>query len=417
MHIVATGLNHRTAPLSVRESLSLSRDQLSPALALLKQQLGHGVVLSTCNRTEVYTVAPDRHRGAAALNSFLERQFGVSIEHIQPYLYTLEQAAAVEHLFRVTASLDSLIIGESEILGQVRDAYSLASKHGTAGGVLAKLFHAALRVGKRARTETTIGRNALSISRACVEVARRTLGDLAHRRALVVGVGDAGRLAARALKDAGVESLVLTNRTLAHAQELADQLEAEVAPLDELPMLIQQADLVISSTGAPDFMVAAATVAEAMVARLDRPLFIIDMAMPRDIDPNAAQLSGVFLYSMEDLETAAEANRKEREGEALKVAGIVHEEMARFQHWWESLAVRPTIAAIRHQAEAIRAGEVQRALQALGAQLSGEDRARIEAMSKALIKKVLHQPTRSLYDRRDGALTQAAREIFGLDDA
>ena len=416
MHIIATGLNHRTAPLWVREALSLSYGQLPQALASLKEQLGHGVVVSTCNRTEVYTVAPDGHHGSTALDSFYERQFGIPTGPIQPYLYTLEQEAAVRHLFRVTTSLDSLIIGESEILGQVRDAYSLASRHGSAGGVLAKLFHAALRVGKRARAETAIGRNALSISRACVAMARRRLGNLAHRRVLVVGAGDAGRLAARAARDAGVASLVLANRTPAHAQDLAGHLEAELAPLDALPDLLQGADLVISATGAPEFVVAAATVEKAMAARPDRPLCLIDVAMPRDVDPAAAQVPGVSLYTMEDMEMAAEANRKEREAETLRVEEIVDEEVARFHLWWQSLEVRPTVAAIRRRAEAVRANELQRALQALGA-LSGSDRARIEAMSKALVKKVLHQPTRSLYDRRDQALTRAARELFGLDQA
>ena len=415
MLILATGLSHRTAPLDIRETLSLTRSQLPDALLAVREQLGHGVVLSTCNRTEVYTVASDAQSGKAALGAFLERQFQVKLADIEPHLYTLEQETAVEHLFRVVSSLDSLIVGESEILGQVRDAYSMASKQGTAGGVLARLFHEALRVGKRARSETAIGRNALSISRACVEMARRSLGELGHRRAVVLGVGDAGRLAARALQDAGVGSLVITNRTLSHAQELADQLEAEVAPLDNLPRLLQEADIVISSTGAPDFMVSGAAVQESMAARPERPLLLIDMAVPRDVDPSAARVPGVLLHSMEDLEMAAEANRREREAEALKAEQIVREEAVRFQRWWASLEVRPTIAAIRHQAEAIRAAEVARTIQALG-EASNGDRARIEAMSKAIIKKVLHRPTRSLYDRKDQGLTEAARELFRLDE-
>jgi glutamyl-tRNA reductase len=187
-----------------------------------------------------------------------------------------------------------------------------------------------------------------------------------------------------------------------------------VAPLDDLPRLLKETDMVVGSTGAPNFIVSGAAVQEAMAERPERPLLLIDMAVPRDVDPLAARVPGVLLYSMEDLEMAAEANRREREAEALKVERIVREEVVRFQHWWESLEVRPTIAAIRHQAEAIRAAEVERTLQALG-EASDEDRARIEAMSKAIIKKVLHRPTRSLYDRRDRELTEAARELFGLD--
>ena len=415
MRILVTGLNHRSAPLDVREVLSLSRAQLPEALLALKGSLGKGVILSTCNRTEVYTVAGDAHLGQQTIGEFLERQFGVELADIQPYLYTLEQEAAVRHLFRVTSSLDSLIIGESEVLGQVREAYSTATKQGTAGGTLARLFHEALRVGKRARTETAIGRNALSVSRACVEMARRTLGDLRDKSALVVGVGDAGRLAAVALHDAALRSLVVANRTMAHAQDLADQLDAQVAPLDQLPELLSRADIVVSSTGAPDFLITTETVREAMSSRSERPLFLIDVAMPRDIHPEAAEVPGVTLATIHDLEMVAEANRREREAEAMKVERLVEEEVGRFQLWWDSLQVQPTVSAIRRQAEAVRATEVRRVLERLP-DLSEQDQQHIEAMSKALIKKILHRPTRSLSERNDLALTQAARELYKLDD-
>ena len=415
MPILVMGLNHRTAPLGARESVSLGRAELPDALARLKLEMDRGVLLATCNRTEVYTLAQDAEHGRRSLAGFIERQFGVNLADLEPYLYTLEQEPAVEHLFRVATGLDSLIIGESEILGQVREAYSAATKYGTAGGPLTRLFHEALRVGKRARSETAIGRNALSVSRACVEMARRALGDLRGRHAVVVGVGDAGQLAARALKDAGLTSLTITNRTLAHAEEMAEQLDAEVAPLDELPKLLTQADVVISSTGAPDFMLSEALVREAMADRPSRPLFLIDIAVPRDVDPLVAALPDVHLYTMYDLEMVAEANRQEREAAALHVEAIVVEEVDRFQSWWSSLAVTPTISAIRHQAEARRADEVRRALAKLTG-LSTEERERIEAMSKALVKKLLHNPTRALRSRKDQPFTQAARELFGLDE-
>jgi len=414
LRIFLTGLNHRTAPLATLEAVSLSRAELPAALGHLKHELGHGVILSTCNRTEVYTVAADGHHGQQ-MGEFLEHQFGVRLADIQPFLYTLEQEAAVRHLFRVTCSLDSVIIGESEVLGQVREAYSTASKLGTAGGMLARTFHQALRVGKRARTETAIGRNALSVSRACVEMARRALGDLKGKSAVVIGVGDAGRLAAHALHDAGVDSLVIANRTLAHAQDLADQLEAEVASLDGLEKLLAGADMVVSATGAANFVVSTGMVQDAMASRSQRPLFLIDLAVPRDIEPEAAQVPGVALYTMADLELAAEANRREREAEARKVERMVEEEVARFGSWWESLQARPTVSAIRRRAETVRAAEVHRLLAHLP-DLSEDGRQRIEAMSRALVKKVLHRPTHSLNERNDLALTQAARELFQLDE-
>ncbi len=414
MHITVTGLNHRTAPLATRETLSLSRAQLPQALDTLRQVLGRGVLLATCNRTEVYTVANESDDSQAALHSFIERQFGVEMADLEPHLYKYEHGGAVTHLYRVASSLDSLIIGESEVLGQVREAYSAATKEGTAGGVLAKMFHEALRVGKRVRTETAIGRNALSVSRACVEVARRAFGDLRHKQALVIGVGDAGRLAARALRDAGVSSLVIANRTMAHAQDLAEQMEAQVAPLEDLPSLLREADIVVSSTGAPDFMVTEQLVAGARAQRPERPLFLFDVAVPRDIDPAVAELAGVELYTMYDLEFVAETNRREREAEATKAEVIIQEEVARFQTWWDSLEARPTIAAMRRGAESVRAAEVERVLASLP-ELSAQGRRRIEAMSKALVKKVLHNPTRSLNERKEEAFVQVVRELFGLD--
>ena len=416
MRILLTGLNHRSAPLATREAVSLARSEVPAALVTLKSRAGHGVILSTCNRMEVYTSAPDSHRGREALMGFMEHQFGVSTDDLDPYLYTMEHDAAVEHLYRVASSLDSLIIGESEILGQVRDAYSMAAREGAAYGVLNHVFHHALRVGKRTRSETAIGRNALSVSRACVELTRRTVGDLRPLRVLLVGVGVAGRLAAGAFRDAGVGSLVVTNRTWAHAEELANDVGGEVAALDDLPDLLRQSDIVVCSTGAPDFIIGAELVRESAEARGGRPLFIIDVAVPRDVDPAAAEVPGVHLYTMYDLEMIAEANRLERESEASKAELIVQEEVGRFRAWWDARAVTPTIAGLRHRAEAIRAKEASRTVQRLPG-LSPDAREGVEAMTKALVKKLLHDPTQVLRDRNDETLTQAARELFDLDDA
>ena len=406
------GLSHRTAPLAVRESVSFTRDQLPEAVGTLKSVAGRGVIVSTCNRTEVYTVARDAETGLHAIDQFFTT---VGDDGVGRHLYALQQENAVRHLYRVASSLDSLIIRESEGLGQVRDAYGIASRNGAAGGILAHLFHSALRTGKRARTETHIGRNALSVSRACVEISRRVLGDLSSKHALVIGVGEASKLAAQALRDAGVASMRIANRTPDNAEDLARLLDADVSSLDALPRHIGQADIVVTSTGAPDFVIDRAAVAEAMAHHGARPLLIIDLAVPRDVHPAAGLIDGVTLHTLDDLEAIAEANRREREAEARKVEAIVDEEVTRFEQWWASRGVLPTIAGMRQQAEALRATEVAKTIAKMDG-LTVEDAARLDAMTKSLVKKLLHSPTKALRDRNDESFTQAARELFTLDD-
>jgi len=410
MRIVVTGLNHRSASLATREAMSISREQLPGALVRLHAQVHRGVILATCNRTEIYTTTADH---SDAVRAFIDDQFRVDSRELESSLYTLEHDHAVEHLYRVAASLDSLIIGESEILGQVRDAFSVASRQGVAGGVIAHVFHNALRVGKRARAETGIGRNALSVSRAAVELVRRLTSDLESRTAVIVGVGEASALAGQALRDAGVSSLVVANRTPSHGEELATDLGAVVAPLDDLSALIGDADVVVTSTGASDFVLSADVVQRSMSGRAGRPLVVMDLAMPRDVEPAAADIPGVHLYSMYDLELIAEANHKEREVEAVKAETIVADEVAKFRTWWKAQEVTPTIAGIRDHAESIRLAEVARTLKRLnGAGPEAADA--VDALSKALVKKLLHGPTRTLHDRNDQALTEAARALFGL---
>ena len=413
MQIAMTGLSHRTAPLATRESVSLTREELPEALAQATDMLGHGVILATCNRTEVYTVARDVQVSRHAIDRFFMNLGGN--EDLGDYLYHLEQQEAIHHLFRVAAGLDSLIIGESEILGQVRDAFTVATKQGATNGALSHAFHGAIRAGKRARTETQIGWNALSTSRACVELARRSLGDLSSKHGLIVGVGEASQLAAQALRDAGIGTLTIANRTHGNAQELATAVNAQVAPLDQLPMLIADADVVVTSTGAPDYVIGEQIVATAMRDKLDEPLLMIDMAVPRDIDPVVAAIDDVHLYTLDDLQDIAETNRREREAEAKKVEKIVDQEVARFGSWWAGRSTTPTIAAIRYQAEEIRATEVDKTITKMEG-LTMQEAERLNAMTKSLVKKLLHDPTKALRDHNDESFTQAARELFGLDE-
>ena len=415
MNIVMTGLSHHTAPLETRERLSLTSETLPPALETLRRYAGHGVIVATCNRTEIYTLAPSLKHGEHAIEQFIEEQFNVGVESVRKHLYTLEQSEAVLHLFRVASGLDSQILGESEVLGQVRDAFSAARQQGASGGAMAHLFHSALRTGKRARTETAIGRNALSLSRACVALARRAIGSPEGKRILIVGVGEASRLAGLALRDSGAASIVIANRTPANAVELAHELDAEIAPLDALASLLAQTDLAVTATAAPDFILSASLIEDAAARRNGQPLAIMDMAVPRDVDPAAARVPGVHVYTLEDVESLAEANRQQREAEARHVEAIVAEEAAKFRQWWKARGVTPTIAAIRHEAEEMRAAEVARTIERMDG-LSGDDARRIEQMTKALVKKLLHQPTAHLRERNDESVTQSARRLFGLDE-
>ncbi len=414
MRIVLTGLSHHTAPLGTREALSLTTEALPSALETLEKHMEHGVIVSTCNRTEVYTIARDAEHGANALERFIGAQFDVEVKDIRSCLYTLDQDDAVHHLFRVTSGLDSQILGESEILGQVRDAFSAATRQGVARGALAHLFHSAIRTGKRARTETAIGRNALSVSRACVELAKRTTGPLEQKHALILGVGEASRLAGVALRDAGAGTITVANRTPANAVEMSLELNAELRGLDELRTLLAEADIVVTATAAPDFILSRQLIEQAMQHRGGRGLIIMDIAVPRDVEASAASVPNVRVYTLDDLEAIAEANRHERESEAERVEEIVAEEVGRFHSWWNARAVTPTIAAIRRQAEELRADEVTKTIGRMD--LAPHDAERIELMTKSLVKKLLHEPTKSLRSRNDESFTLSARRLFGLDE-
>ncbi len=414
MALVVVGLSHHTAPADLRDRVAVPLTQLPNVLQGLRPTLGKGVILSTCSRTEVYAFSPSPSGDAEALQRAMAFFHAFNVQEIGPHLYTYSQEQAVRHLFSVASGLDSLILGESQILGQVRDAYAAASRAGMAGGALSRLFHQALRAGKRARRETAIGRNALSVSRAAVELAHRALGDLAHKRVLVIGVGDAGAMAARALADAGATDITVANRTYARAEELAAELDGRAAHFADLPQLLEEADIAISATSAPGYVITPELVAQARVASAERPLFLIDIASPRDIDPEVKGFSNVQLYDIDDLEAVAETNRRARQAEAAKVEAMVNEETDVFMGWLKSLDAVPTIAALHQQAEAIRVKELAHALRCLP-QLSSTDQATLDAFSQALVKKLLHKPTTILKAKGDPTLTQATRDVFGME--
>jgi glutamyl-tRNA reductase len=424
LEFLVVGLNHRTSPLEVREKLTLTKAQWPGALKTMESYGVPGVILCTCNRSEFYTTEPGANPeqgqnwsdGEDRIKQFLVDQFGVSLLDVDRYLYVHRQNECVRHLFRVASSLDSMILGEEQIIGQVRDAFEVATQASTAQGPLSLLFQRALRVGRKVRRETGIGRNALSVSRACVELARNALGDLRGRSAMVVGAGDAGELAAQVLHRSGVTDITVTNRTYRRAVEVAAGLSGQPIPFHEFPNALQGADIVIGCTGSPGYVLEAGTIQAAMAARPHRPLFLLDIAVPRDIDPTAAEINNVFLHDVDDLESVSEASRQEKEQEARWAEDVVTREIDEFLEWWRDLEVLPTVIALRHKAEDIRERELNKTLKRLDHKLTAEDQASVEAMTRAIVKKLLHAPTIYLKNRPPSNSLEIAKDFFQLSD-
>lgn len=415
MKLAVVGINHRTAPLEVLEQLAVVGTDLEGADKRLAARTGQAVVLHTCNRTEFYTIAEDTQSAKEAVAEFLEEKYGILYASLAPYVYSYFHTDAVNHLFRVTCSLDSMILGESEVLGQVREAFGAAVAAKSASTPITRVFHQALRVGKRARHETAIGQTALSVSYAFVELAKRTLGDITGAKALVVGAGEAGKLASVALRNVGVEHLTVMNRTLERAVELAGELDgAHVLPLDDLQGALDDSDIVIACTGSPDYVITEDAVSRAIADRVGRPLFLLDVAVPRDVDPAIKDLESVYLADISDLDDVADVNRQGREQEVEHVELIIEEEVRRFQSWWDGLRIVPTLADLRRQSESLRERELVRTLKRLQ-HLSAEDQEVITSLSKSLVNKLLHNPVTRLKGEGKPADIQSLRWLFRLD--
>ena len=419
MEFLVVGLNHRTAPVEVRERLSLNKEQLPEALSAMSGQQVGGVILSTCNRSEFYTLDlpnDDPENGSDRLKKFLVERFGISLLDIDRYLYVYRGYDCIHHLFRVSSSLDSMILGEEQIIGQVRDAYEAATTAGTAQGPLAQLFQQALRVGRRVRRETGISRNAFSVSRACVEMAKSVLGDLSSSRVLVVGAGEAGELAAEVLSLSGVTDITVTNRTFQRAEELAANLSARAVPFDGMPKALRDTDIVIGCTGSPGYVLQADLIGNTMAARPDRPLLLIDIAVPRDIDPEAAQVKNVFLNDVDDLESATQASREKKAKEAEWAEELATDEAQQFRQWCLDLEALPTVIKLRNRADQVRSFELNKTLRKLNGRLDEEALESLDAMTRAIVNKLLHDPTMFLKERKGPDELKVAREIFRLGE-
>lgn len=390
--IVVVGLNHETAPVAVREAMAFPKDELGEALERVRQEagLGEAMILSTCNRVEVY--GRSEKSSARAVADFLARYHERDPEEIQKHLYVLEGEAAVRHAFRVAASLDSMVLGEPQILGQVKDAYEAAEQARSLGSVLNGLRTRSIAAAKRARSETAIGRNAVSLSHVAVELATKIFGALRGRSVLLVGAGKMSQLAARQMVRRGARASVLGGRTFEKAEQLANSLGGRAAPFEALRSELARADIVISGTGAQGVVVLREDVEAAQAARHGRPLFLIDIAVPRDIAEDAGKVAGVFLYDIDDLQQVATANLRERKKESAAAETIVEQEVQDFIEWRRSLEVVPLLVELRKRADEIRRAEIDKARGRLGPLTPDQEKA-LEAATSAIVNKLLHAPT------------------------
>jgi glutamyl-tRNA reductase len=418
--LLALGVSHKTAPLELRERMALTEGRAVGILGELveRQEVLEAAAISTCNRTEFYLYASDPVGAEAVALGLLAREAETQPTDLVGHLYSLRGAAAAEQLLRVTAGLDSMIIGEAEIQGQVKRAYELALVEGATGPVLNRLFRAALAAGKRARSETGISERSMSIPSVAVELAQRTLGDLDDRRVLVVGAGETAELTARALAAKGVEAIFIANRHYDRAIGLAQRFGGHAVRFEELPEELTDADIVVTSTSSPHHVIERDGLSEVMTARGGRPLLLIDLAVPRDIHPSSRDVPGASLYDMDDLQALVERNVSSREGEAHHVEGILRAELARFDRWLAAQDVTPTIAALRERADEV----VERVLDENEQRWEGltdADRKRLNAAARAIASRLLHEPTLRLKRDADEADAYAKvavlRELFGLD--
>jgi glutamyl-tRNA reductase len=419
MHVVLLGLSHAATPVEIRERATFSARALPATLSRLAATPGlhEAVLLSTCNRTELYAIADSVADGHAALARFLQAETELPAEAIAVHGELLSDADAVTHLFRVAAGLESLILGEGQILGQVKDAHATALEHGTAGVVLDRLFRAAVTAGKRARTETDIARGAVSVSSAAVELARDTLGGLSGKSILLLGAGKMSELAARQLGGYDLGRVMVANRSFESAQQLAAAVGGEAIAWIDLAPSLAQVDVVLCSTGAPHHVLTASDLAPVMRDRAERPLVLIDISVPRNLDPALREVPGVTLCDIDDLQAVATRNRAERAGVVDAVAAILAAEIDEFQSWVQTFQLTPMITSLRSRVEAMRELEWHRFTGKHQTEFTPEQLRLVEEMTRSLVNKILHQPTAELkrmtppQQRRHAS---ALKALFGL---
>ncbi|GFP21389.1 glutamyl-tRNA reductase [Candidatus Hakubella thermalkaliphila] len=422
MHLIMVGLNHRTASVELREKLAFPEYGLGPGLDKLREypHISEGVILSTCNRTEVYCVVDDREEGRQDILNFLESTREIDQQAFIPYTYTYASRDVIRHLFQVVSSLDSMVVGEPQIAGQVKNAYQAAQGKGCTGPILNRLFGHALSVGKRVRTETDIGSKAVSVSYVAVELAKKVFPRLEGCKAFLVGAGEMGELTARHLLDNGVREVLVASRSLERAERLAARFGGQAVPFMDSIRYMADVDIVITSSAAPHHLITERDVLAVMGLRGGRPLFLIDIAFPRNIDPQVGKIENVFLYDIDDLKSIADSHLEDRNKEATRAKNtIIETEVEEMASWLYSLEAVPTIKLLRQEVEKIRDQKTRKALARLK-DLSDEDKDQIVALTKLITNAILHKPITTLKEsanRKNGYIyLQALRHLFGLDD-
>ena len=415
MQLALVGLSHKTAPVEVRERLAFSNDALRSALASLvdRRAVNEAMILSTCNRVEVVAESPDDR----LIRDFLCEFHQIPHDSVSTHLYSYRNVEAIRHVFRVTASLDSMVIGEPQILGQVKEAFRIAMDAGTVGMHLSALMNRAFAVAKKVRSETGISQSAVSVSYAAVELARKIFGDLSGKTVMIIGASKMGELAAKHLRRAGASSVLVTNRTFERAVELAKVFEGAAVPFEHFTDHMTGADIVITSTGAPHFIIGRNLAEQVIHRRKNKPIFFIDIAVPRDIDPAVNQIDNAFLYDIDDLQQVIDANLKERFKEAMRAEQIVDDEVEAFCLKMQTRDVVPTIVQLRESLEKVRRDEIERNRRHLK-DLSPEQQAAVDQITKSIVNKILHPPIEQLkqmaHDPQGADLADLIRKIFNV---
>lgn len=422
MNIILVGINHKTAPLAVREQLSAScSEECGTLFAEMMQIPGikEAYFLSTCNRFEILACAGNLDTALEGLKAVLVSRGRFAVGEIEKFLYIYRNEDAVRHLFRVASSIDSMVMGEPQILGQVKDAYRTAVDQKTAGPILSKLLHHAFRTAKRVRTETAIAENAVSVGFAAVELAKKIFGNLSGKTILLLGAGEMAELAARHLITQGIGKIIVANRSYERAIRFAEDVHGTPVGFDRLGDVLNEADIVIGSTGSPTYVITRDMVAAALHRRKNRLIFLIDIAVPRDIDPEVARIDNAYLYNIDNLQAVVDENLKTRLVEAQKAEVIIGEEVGRFSEWFHALEVVPTIVLLRKKMEEIVSGELDKSLTWMK-ELRPEEQDNIRILAASILNKILHDPITRLKEESNGeggtAYVEAARKLFRLDD-
>ncbi len=422
MNIIVVGLSHKTASVEIRERVAFSPNQIEKPLRELVALDGiiEGVIVSTCNRVEIYATTRDIAGGIARIKRFMADYHRIAYEVLEGHLYSHHSEAAIRHVFRVASSLDSMVVGEPQILGQIKTSYGYAAEFKTSGIILNRFLHKAFSVAKRVRTETKIASSAVSVAFAAVELAKKILGDLSDKTVMLVGAGEMCELAAKHFMNCGAKGVMVTNRTFERAERLAEEFAGEAVRFDELFQHLHRADIVLSSTGAPHIIIGPKDAAEVVKRRKFRPMFFIDIAVPRDIDPKVDDVDGAFLFTVDDLQEIVQANLAQRGLEAEKAEEIISQEIGQFHKWLSQLEVTPTIVAMRTRFDEIRRAEIERTL-ANWKDLPPDVEKRLEALTMGVINKLLHTPTTVLKKAGQGGrvdlYVDALRQLFELEAA